>query len=100
VLGTQLGLPVGRLDSIEHDNYHKAEACCNAMLERWLDVDMTANWEKLFEALESPAVSSEQAIGMILLISVKVLHGLNAFSPPHAMLIKYNYKHLLQVYRS
>ena len=25
VIGTQLGLPKGRLDIIEHDNYHKAD---------------------------------------------------------------------------
>ena len=61
VIGTLLGLPKGRLDIIEHDNYHKAEPCCDAVLGEWLEVDPSASWEKLLEAIESPAVSSDQA---------------------------------------
>ena len=58
VIGTQLGLPSGRLDIIEHDNCDKAIPCCNAMLRKWLQVDITASWGKLFTVIESPAVSS------------------------------------------
>ena len=61
IIGTQLGLPKGRLDIIEHDNYHKAEPCCDGVLEEWLEVDPSASWEKLFKVIESPAVSSDQA---------------------------------------
>ena len=57
VIGTQLGLPTGTLDIIEHDNHYKARECCNAMLKEWLQVDTTASWEKLFTVIESPAVS-------------------------------------------
>ena len=35
------------------------------MWERWLDVDTFASWGKLFEVIESPAVSTEQ--GVVLL---------------------------------
>ena len=56
-IGTQLGLPTGTLDIIEHDNHYKARECCNAMLKEWLQVDTTASWEKLFTVIESPAVS-------------------------------------------
>jgi len=62
VIGTQLGLPTGRLDIIEHDNYHKAELCCNAVLEEWLEVDPSASWNKLLSVIQSPAVSSNQAV--------------------------------------
>ena len=58
VMGTQLGLPGGALDIIGHDNHYKAKECCNAMLRKWLQVDTTPYWSKLFTVIESPAVSS------------------------------------------
>ena len=57
VIGTLLGLPSGALDIIEHDNMRKATHCCNAMLRKWLEVDITATWRKLFTVIESDAVS-------------------------------------------
>ena len=61
VIGTLLGLPEGRLEIIEHDHYHKAEPCCGAVLQEWLEVDPYASWEKLLKVIELPAVSSDQA---------------------------------------
>ena len=58
VIGTLLGLPSGTLhDIIEHDHMHKATRFCNAMLKKWLEMDTTASWSKLFTVIESPAVS-------------------------------------------
>ena len=57
VIGTLLGLPSGTLNIIEHDNMYKATHCCNAMLKKWLEVDITATWGKLFAVIELPAVS-------------------------------------------
>ena len=57
VIGTLLGLPSGTLDIIEHDHMHKATCCCNAMLKKWLEMDTTASWSKLFIVIESPAMS-------------------------------------------
>ena len=57
VIGIQLGLPCATLDIIEHDNRDEAIPSCNAMLNRWLQLDTTASWKKLFTAIESPAVS-------------------------------------------
>ena len=62
VIGILLGMPSEALDIIEYDNRDKAESCCNAMLKKWLQVDTTASWEKLFTAIESPAVSSGEAV--------------------------------------
>ena len=56
VIGTLLGLSTEALDIIENDNTCKAIQCCNAMLKRWLEVDTTASWEKIFAVIESPAV--------------------------------------------
>jgi len=58
VIGMQLGLPHERLDVIERDYFHKATQCCNAMLKKWLEMDATASWAKLFTVIESPPVSS------------------------------------------
>ena len=70
VIGTQLGLHKGRLDIIEHDNYHKAERCCDAVLEEWLEVDSTATWNKLLGIINFPSVSGNQDLeeGNYLLI--------------------------------
>ena len=62
VIGTLLGIDIEELNIIEHGNRDKAKLCCNEMLQWWLRVDPTASWEKLFTAIESPAVSSGQAI--------------------------------------
>ncbi|XP_065889069.1 protein NLRC3-like [Dysidea avara] len=61
VIGTQLGLPKGRLDIIEQDNVYRSVPCCNDMWSKWLKMDPSASWKKLFKAIESPAVSSDQA---------------------------------------
>ena len=61
VIGTLLDLPSGTLDIIEHDNHHKAVPCCNAMLKKWLEVDLSASWNKLLSVIQSPAMSSDQA---------------------------------------
>jgi len=58
VIGTRLGLPSERLDIIERDKFYQTEDCCNAMLTKWLQVNTTASWRKLFTVIESPAVSS------------------------------------------
>ena len=57
VIGTLLGLPSAAIDIIEYDNHYKARQCCNAMLNKWLQLDTTASWKKLFTVIESPAVS-------------------------------------------
>jgi len=58
VIGTQLYLSGGTLEIIEHYNHEKAILCCNVMLRRWLEIDTTASWRKLFTVIESPAVTS------------------------------------------
>ena len=60
VIGTLLDLPSETLNIIEHDHRDKAERCCNAMLEKWLQVDTTASWGKLFTVIELSAISSPQ----------------------------------------
>ena len=49
-------MPVNELKIIEHDYFNRAILCCNKMLQRWLELDPTATWEKLFAAIDSEAV--------------------------------------------
>ena len=62
VLGTMLGLPTGELNTIEAEYPTNFKWCCERMLEKWLDMDTTATWKKMFTAIESPAISSSQEI--------------------------------------
>lgn len=57
MIGTLLGLSSNDLKAIELGYPTNARWCCNAMLEKWLEVDNTASWEKIFTAINSPAVS-------------------------------------------
>ena len=57
VIGILLGLPSGELKAIEAGYPTNVKWCCNAMLEKWLEMDTTASWGKLFTVIESPAVS-------------------------------------------
>ena len=56
-IGMQLGLPNEVFVEIEAEYSTNSKWCCNQMLEKWLDVDTTASWDKLLMAIESPAVS-------------------------------------------
>ena len=60
VIGTQLSLTSEELNIIEYDNHHRAVRCCNAVLEKWLEQDKSASWEKLLIVIESPALYSDQ----------------------------------------
>ena len=51
VIGTQLGLPSGELKAIEAGWPTNVKWCCNQMLQKWLEVDTTASWKKLFNAI-------------------------------------------------
>ena len=56
IIGTLLGLSIGELNAIEAGYPTNVKWCCNKMLEKWLEVDTVASWEKLSIVLESPAL--------------------------------------------
>ena len=62
VIGTLLGLPSGELQAIEAGYPTNVKWYCNQMLEKWLEMDPTVSWGKLFTVIESPAVCSGEAI--------------------------------------
>ena len=57
VIGTLLGLPSGELKATEAGWPANVKWCCDQMLKKWLEMDTTASWSKLFTVIESPAVS-------------------------------------------
>ena len=58
VIGTLLGIPEGELMAIEGGYPTNLRWCCNKMLEKWLEIDPTASWEKLCAIVHSPEVSN------------------------------------------
>ena len=66
VLGTLLSVPSGELKAIEAGYPINVKWCCNQMLKKWLEIDTTASWRKLFSVIESPAMSSASGEGNYL----------------------------------
>ena len=52
IFGTHLKIKSGVLDTIYHDYQHKAEDCCNAVWEEWLNIDTNAVWSKLITIVD------------------------------------------------
>ena len=75
VIGTSLGLSQGSLDIIDHDYYHRAEDCCNAVWECWLDEDINPSWNKVLSAInriQSKAVADKKSSGDLEIILPEV----------------------------
>ena len=51
-IGIQLDLTNETLSIIQDDYPLNARRCCNAMLTKWLEVDINASWQKLFDAID------------------------------------------------
>ena len=48
-----LDIPNGVLDIIECEHFGNCWECCDRMVAKWLDVDVTASWKKLNGVLDS-----------------------------------------------
>ena len=57
MIGTLLGIPNEELKIIEASYPTNLKWCCNQMLAKWIEIDPTASFEKLFAAIHSSAVS-------------------------------------------
>ena len=51
-LGTQLKLEQHLLQNIEKDNASDYERCCSKMLSEWLEINTSASWGTLLNALD------------------------------------------------
>ena len=55
-IGILIGVPVGEIQAIELGHPTMPKVCCNEMFTKWLECDVHANWDKVFAAIDSPAV--------------------------------------------
>lgn len=80
VIGTLLGLPSGELNAIYAGNHIDVKWCCNQMLQKWLEIDFTASWEKIFTVIESLAASNSDTGDYIIaecIIAIATQHEAN-----------------------
>ena len=57
-IATPLGVPTEELDTIEA-NFRRDKDRYNQMLSKWLDIDLDASWQKLYNVIQAPAVLSK-----------------------------------------
>ena len=57
-LGLQLGLKNYHIANISRDNPNRAVTCCREMLQKWLEIDLSATWCKLDDAIKNIKLSS------------------------------------------
>ena len=63
IIGMLLGIPNEELKAIEAGYPTNPKWCCNKMLEKWLELDPTASWDKLSEAIRLTEVSGIDETG-------------------------------------
>ena len=51
-LGVELGLKDYHIANISKDNPNRSVTCCRVMLLKWLDIDPSATWAKLDDAIK------------------------------------------------
>ena len=51
-LGLELGLKNYHIANISKDNPNRSVTCCREMLQKWLDFDPSASWNKLDDAIK------------------------------------------------
>ena len=60
-IGILLNLPIGELNAIEAGYPTNVKWCCDRMLEKWLETDLTASWKRMLTAIQSCAVPGDQS---------------------------------------
>ena len=91
-IGVELGLTDAKLREIEAGNPTNLKWCCNRVFSEWLRMDTTASWEKLFAAIESPAVSGGPVRGNYHVLCVVTIRD-----SPIMLLNSYHVQHYLSV---
>ena len=57
-LGLELGLKDYHIANISKDNANRSVTCCREMLQKWLEIDTSATWGKLDNAVKNITISS------------------------------------------
>ena len=65
-LGIELGLKDYHIANISKDNEYnpnRSVTCCRAMLQKWLEIDPSATWSKLNDAIKKIKLPSPASLG-------------------------------------
>ena len=68
-LGIKLGLEKHHIDTISHNNAYNPNRtvdCCKSMLKKWLEIDCSATWDKLRNAIRTITKGESMASVCIL----------------------------------
>ena len=57
-LGLELGLKDYHIANISKDNPNRSVTCCREVLQKWLEIDTSATWGKLDDAVKNIKLSS------------------------------------------
>ena len=57
-LGLELGLKDYHIAIISKDNPNRSVTCCREMLQKWLEIDLSATWGKLDDTIKKIRLSS------------------------------------------
>ena len=61
-LGLEFGLNDYHIANISKDNPNRSVTCCRVMLQKWLDIDPSATWAKLYDAIKKIKLSSTTTV--------------------------------------
>ena len=63
-IGHFLEMETGTLRAIERNFPSNVNWCCDQMFERWLEMDTTASWAKVFDAIDCLPIQNEPLINI------------------------------------
>ena len=69
-IGVFLNISYGVLDAIESDYFGNCQECCDRMLAKWLDIDVTATWKKLKGAVNLAVLKPNKRTSMFVYVVV------------------------------
>jgi len=61
-IGYFLEMEIGTLQAIERNFPSNVNWCCDQMFEKWLEMDTTASWAKVFVAIDGLLIQNEPLI--------------------------------------
>ena len=76
-LGLELGLEYHHIAIISANNRHDVKACCREMLSEWLEIDISATWGKLDDAIRATKLPPAAAFNVMFHDDAGILHSVS-----------------------
>ena len=76
LIGNLLDLSTEVLDTIEHDHNSRDDLCYREMLEKWLQTDINASWQRILACLKSsvPFTTPDKGISYLYCMYVNIYY--------------------------